>query len=153
MLGPSVSVSRPGESGDSVVCELSRLLGPVVSVVNGVDVGPGSVAAIHIEPTVVEPVHHLAVAISTRSRVRQGPRGLISSVWCSPLVIRARELVLLCTTNSRVTPSRAPGTARAPIGAAAQIGTVSKSLCGPVTWSKVVCLRQIRPCDTRFPGP
>jgi len=36
-----------------------------------------------------------AVTISTRSKVRHGPRGLISSVLCNPVIASTRASMLL----------------------------------------------------------
>ena len=100
---------------------------PCGRVVDGLEVAGRNVVAVSQSRRWLNQRTYSAVVISTRSRVRQGLRALMRSVWYTPLMVRASALVLLCTTNSRVTASRAPGTARAPIGVAAQIGRASET--------------------------
>ncbi len=63
----------------------------VLSVVGGLEFGGWDVAAVLLKPPGVDQLTHSAVAISTWSTVRQGPRGLISSVLYRPLLVSAQS--------------------------------------------------------------
>jgi hypothetical protein len=92
-LTTTANVNRPGISGGSG-CWLAGLgEGGVLTVVGGLWLDGRDVAAGAVRAAVVVPVDVFeGVAISMSSTLRHGPRGLISSVLNSPIVVSARAL-------------------------------------------------------------
>jgi hypothetical protein len=64
----------------------------VASVVGRPHIDRWDISALLIEPAVVEPVTHSAIASLASSMVRHGLRGLISSVLYRPLIVSASAL-------------------------------------------------------------